>query len=49
MKSKDYTDLLEDVVISFFEDADEDLVFQQDNASIHGSKLTTQWFQLKEI
>jgi transposase len=49
MKSKDYTDLLEDVFIPFFEDLDEDLVFQQDNASIHGSKLTTQWFQLKEI
>jgi hypothetical protein len=39
MKAKDYTDLLEDVLIPFFEDSDENLVFQQDNASIHGSKL----------
>jgi hypothetical protein len=45
MKSKDYTDVL----IPFFEDLDEDLVFQQENASIHASKLTNQWFQLKEI
>jgi hypothetical protein len=49
IKSKDYTDILEDVLIPFFEDSDEDLVFQQDNASIHGSKLTAQWFQLMEI
>jgi hypothetical protein len=41
MKSKDYTDLLEDVLIPFFEDLTEDLGFQQDNASIHASKLTT--------
>jgi transposase len=46
MNSEKYTDLLEEVLIPFLE---ENFIFQQDNASIHVSGPTRQWFQQKNI
>ena len=45
-----YTDLLEDVLISFLDDnMDENAIFQQDNASIHILTHTKSWFRAHNI
>lgn len=50
MKSINYTDLLEDVLIDFLENNLEDqVIFQQDNAPIHKSRETMAWFESKNI
>lgn len=50
MNSGMYLELLEDVLIGHLEnDASEDIVFQQDNASIHVSKQSKAWFVEKNI
>ncbi|KMQ83311.1 transposable element tc3 transposase [Lasius niger] len=50
MNSEKYTELLEDVLIPFMEDTDcENGIFQQDNAPIHNSKLSKEWFRSKNI
>lgn len=50
MNSGMYLELLEDVLIGHIEnDANEDIVFQQDNASIHVSKQSKAWFDEKNI
>lgn len=50
MNSGMYLDLLEDVLIGYMEnDATDDIIFQQDNASIHVSKQSLAWFGDKNI
>lgn len=50
MNSNQYIDMIEDVLINFSDEKmDGDFIFQQDNASIHVSKLSREWFQSKEI
>ena len=50
MNSEKYTNLLEDVLIPFMEEEGaEECIFQQDNASIHTSRVTKEWFQRKNI
>lgn len=45
-----YTDLLEDVLISYLNNSDEEnCIFQQDNAPIHVSNESKQWFRDKNI
>lgn len=45
MNSTNYIELLEDVLIQHLEEnVNENLIFQQDNASIHVSKQTKAWF-----
>lgn len=50
MGSKKYTELLQDVVITFMENnVETELIFQQINSTIHVSKEAKEWFQGKEI
>jgi hypothetical protein len=50
MNSKSYINMIEDVLINFTDEKmDGDFIFQQDNASIHVSRLSKEWFQFKEI
>ncbi|MGL5405357.1 MAG: transposase [Propionibacteriaceae bacterium] len=50
MNSQAYTDMLEAVLIPFIEDnMTEDVTFQQDNASIHVSRHSLEWFKDKDI
>lgn len=50
MSSENYIELLEDVLIPFTEDVmPEDFIFQQDNAAIHVSKKTLEWFSDRNI
>lgn len=50
MNSSKYNELLEDVLISFLDENSEDsFTFQQDNASIHVSKQSLEWFRQKQI
>lgn len=50
MNSVNYCDLLEEVLVPFLEDhLDDEVIFQQDNASIHVSRQTKSWFEAKEI
>jgi transposase len=50
MNSNDYISLLDDVLISFLDERDdEDFTFMQDNASIHASKATLGWLKEKQI
>lgn len=50
MNSGMYLELLEDVLIGHIEnDANDDIIFQQDNASIHVSKQSKAWFAEKNI
>lgn len=46
-----YTEMLEEVLISYLEDVEEDqrLIFQQDNAAIHVSRYSKEWFRSKDI
>jgi hypothetical protein len=45
-----YLELLEDVLVPYIEnEGDEELIFQQDNASIHVSKQSKAWFNDKNI
>lgn len=46
MTSKDYTQILEQSLIPYVRmHSDEDFTFQQDNAAIHTSRFTQQWFE----
>ncbi len=46
MDSNMYIDLLEDVLVTFLnKNNDNDFVFQQDNASIHVSNQSREWFR----
>lgn len=50
MDSKLYLELLEDVLIEKLDEfADEEFIFQQDNAAIHVSKQSKLWFESKNI
>lgn len=50
MKSENYVELLDSVLIPFTEDVMEnEFVFQQDNAAIHVSKASKQWFLERDI
>jgi transposase len=50
MNSEKYLELLEDVLIGHIDiNATEDIVFQQDNASIHVSKQSKAWFAERDI
>lgn len=50
MNSEMYIELLDDVLITYLDEAeDDDIIFQQDNASIHASKQTKAWFSDKNI
>lgn len=50
MDSKKYTDMLDDILIPFAEEnMPEDFVFQQDNAAIHVSRHSLNWFTDKNI
>lgn len=50
MNSEKYIEMIEDVLINFTDEkVDGDFIFQQDNASIHASKLSIEGFQSKEI
>lgn len=50
MNSKDYTEVLEDVLLTFLDEhSDEEFIFQQDNAAIHASRETTRWFAERNI
>lgn len=50
MNSKNYIDMLEDIFIPFSEDfMPDEMIFMQDNASIHVSRETKQWFEQKNI
>ena len=44
--SKDYQEILEDALLPCYENGD---IFQQDGASIHQSKKTKSWLELKRI
>lgn len=45
MKANDYVEVLECELIRLYEEIDdENLIFQQDNASIHSAKVTKKWF-----
>ena len=48
--SMKYNELLEDVLVQYMEENfDKDFIFQQDNAFIHVSKQSQEWFQQKFI
>lgn len=50
MNSKRYIEILENELVRMYEELDaENLIFQQDNASIHVSKETKAWFRDFEI
>lgn len=50
MNSENYIDLLDNVLIEFGENIlNDQYVFQQDNAAIHKSKKTMEWFQSRSI
>lgn len=50
MNSAYYITLLEEVLIEYGETMPhQDWIFQQDNAAVHSSKVTKQWFQEKNI
>ncbi|XP_062558115.1 uncharacterized protein LOC134222992 [Armigeres subalbatus] len=50
MKSDNYIELLDCMLIPFTEDVmDNDFIFQQDNAAIHVSKVSKQWFSEHDI
>jgi hypothetical protein len=50
MNSKAYIEMIEDVLIDFTDEVmDGNFVFQQDNATIHVSRESKQWFESKEI
>lgn len=50
MNSQDYQDLFEDWLIPFLEKHDDfNFTFQQDNAPIHISKNTKNWFKAAQI
>jgi transposase len=50
MKSKDYNDMLEDIFIPFSEDMmPDEMIFMQDNASIHVSRESKNWFEARNI
>ena len=50
MNSEKYIDLLEDCLIPFIEDnQEENVVYQQDNAAIHTSKKSREWFRQKDL
>lgn len=49
MNSEKYIDMLECCIDEFEEIAGEDFIFQQDNAAIHVSKKSKEWFQSKNI
>lgn len=50
MNSQYYINLLEEVLITFLdENNEEQLIFQQDNASIHASRQTKRWFEENNI
>ncbi|KAK2581558.1 hypothetical protein KPH14_005209 [Odynerus spinipes] len=50
MNSEKYIDLLEDCLIPFIEDNhEENVVYQQDNAAIHTSKKSREWFRQKDL
>lgn len=49
MNSVKYTDMLEDCIDEFEDIAGIDFIMQQDNAAIHVSKKSKEWFQSKDI
>lgn len=50
MSSSNYIEMIEDVLIDFTDqNMDGDFIFQQDNASIHVSKESRNWFESKGI
>ena len=50
MYSEKYIELLEYVLLECCDDiGDENFIFQQDGASIHASKTTTEWLKSKNI
>lgn len=50
MNSVMYNEMLEDVLITFMEEKmDDDCVFQQDNAAIHVSRVSLEWFSEHQI
>lgn len=50
MNSQNYTDMLEDILIPFIEEnMTEDVIFQQDNAAIHVSRHSINWFNDKDL
>ena len=50
MNSEKYIELLEDVLLECCDDiGGENFIFQQDGASIHASKTTTEWLKSKNI
>jgi transposase len=49
MNSEKYTDMLENCIDEFEDIAGTDFIFQQDNAAIHVSKKSKEWFRSKDI
>ena len=49
MNSEMYVELLDDVLIPFIEDYMPDIDYMQDNAAIHVSKRSMEWFAEREI
>lgn len=50
MNSEKYTDMLDDVLIDYLEEkADINFIFQQDNASIHVSHQSKEFFSSRSI
>lgn len=50
MNSEAYTDVLEDALVPYLENLpDDSFIFQQDNASIHASRHTKDWFEARNL
>jgi hypothetical protein len=50
MNSRDYINLLDDVLITYLDEKmDENTIFQQDNTAFHKSGHSMEWFATKQI